>query len=243
MSYRNYLKIGTEEKEKEIYRVMPGYRLLEIFKKKKNTLSKPHLWGDPYENFILKGRGRFSNGTLALIGMRDSIYGQCWTINIESDAMWRIYSPDKNGVKVRTTIKKLFESLYKAISPRTRDVKCFIGKVEYYKKEEEENLLKKIYITDSTGAGIAETLLFKRRAFSHEKEVRLIYTADKDKAQPEIFQYNINPYELIEQIVFDPRMNEYLYQLYKESLRKMNFKGRIMKSGLYRPPEKIIVQI
>jgi len=115
---------------------MPVYRLLEIFKQEQNTLLKPNLWDDPFENFILKGLGRLSNGMTVSLGMRDFLYGQCWTLHRESDAMWRIYSPDKNGVKVRTTIKKLFESLYNAIPSRLRDVSCFIGKVEYFKKED-----------------------------------------------------------------------------------------------------------
>lgn len=89
------------------------------------------LWDDPFENFILQGRGRTSNGRTVSFGMRESLFGQCWTLNWESDAMWRIYSPDKNGVKIRTTIKKLFESIYNAIPTGKRNVSCFIGKVEY----------------------------------------------------------------------------------------------------------------
>jgi hypothetical protein len=40
--------------------------------------------------------------------------------------MWRIYSPDKSGVKVKTTIGKLIDSLDSA-----REIKSFIGKVSY----------------------------------------------------------------------------------------------------------------
>lgn len=175
--------------------------------------------------------------------MRDSLYGQCWTLNRESDAMWRIYSSDKNGVKVRTTIRKLFESLYSAIYSGAKDVSCFIGKVEYLKKNDMENRLKKMNIIDSTGAGIAETLLFKRKEFSHEKEVRLIYTAKENNAKREIFQYDIDPYELIDQIVFDPRMNKYLYELYKDWLRHVNFNRAIIQSGFYKAPANIVINI
>ena len=133
MGYRNYINISAEEKGKNIYRVIPVCWLLELFKTKKNTLLKPALWDDPFENFILKGLGRLSNGKTASLGMRDLLYGQCWTLRRESDAMWRIYSSDKNGVKIRTTIKKLFESLYNVMPSRSRDVSCFIGKVKYFR--------------------------------------------------------------------------------------------------------------
>lgn len=57
MGYRNYLNLSIEENEKRIYRVIPVHRLLETFKKKQNILSKPYLWDDPWENFILQGLG------------------------------------------------------------------------------------------------------------------------------------------------------------------------------------------
>lgn len=38
---------------------------------------------------------------------KKTIYGQSWTLDEESDALWRIYSSKENwGVKVKTTIKK-----------------------------------------------------------------------------------------------------------------------------------------
>lgn len=241
MGYQNYINITSEEKENKIYRVMSVHKLVELFKTQQNTISRPHLWDDPFENYILKGRGKSRTGETFSFGMRDSVYGQCWTSIKESDAMWRIYSPDKNGVKIKTTIRKLFESLYNSDPPNNKDVSCFIGKVEYFSRRELD--LIKINILDSTGAGIAKTLLIKRDAFSQEEEVRLIYIDQERKIQPNIFQYEVNPCELIEQIVFDPRMNEYLYDLYKDAFRRMHFTGHIIRSGLYKAPVKIFINI
>lgn len=241
MGYKNYINISSEKKEKNIYRVTSVHRLVEFFKTQQNTISRPHLWNDPFENFILRGQGRLSTGETVSFGMRDSVYGQCWTLLRESDAMWRIYSPDNNGVKIKSTIRKLFESLYNSDPPNNKDVSCFIGKVEYLSQK--KLCLKKINILDSTGAGIAKTLLIKRKAFSHEKEVRLIYIDQERRIQPNIFQYELNPCELIEQMVFDPRMNKYLYDLYKDSFRRMDFTGKIIQSGLYKAPVKIFTNI
>ncbi|MFC2160958.1 DUF2971 domain-containing protein [Acidobacteriota bacterium] len=243
MRNSNYLNLSEDDLKKPIYRVMPVFRLLELFKRKYNTLVKPRLWDDPFENFILQGHGKLSDGKLVSFGMRDSLYGQCWTMNKDSDAMWRIYSPDKNGVKIRTTVRKLFNSLYSRILINERDVNCFIGMVEYLTPRRINDFLEQVNITDSTGAGIAKTLLVKRQAFSHEREVRLIYIADEHKAQHTIFQYNIDPSDLIREIVFDPRMNEYLCEIFESSFRKEGFQGKIFQSDLYKGPENIIINI
>ena len=35
--------------------------------------------------------------------------GQCWTYEKDSDAMWRIYSPDRQGVMIETYIDDFYE--------------------------------------------------------------------------------------------------------------------------------------
>lgn len=243
MSYRNYLNISTAEKDFSIYRVMPIQRLIEMFLNKQNVLSKPKLWDDPFENFILQSRARLSDGNLVSFGMRDSLYGQCWTLQRESDAMWRIYSQDKNGVKIRTTIRKLYESIYSVIPSPKRDVACFIGKVIYHTQQAIQRRLNTPLSLESSGACIAETLLVKRKAFSHEKEIRLIYWADDPEAAPELFRYTIDPNLLIDQIVFDPRLDQRLYAVFKEYFLSLNFNGRIIQSGLYRAPANTFIRL
>jgi hypothetical protein len=243
MAYQNYLNLNSEEKNRKIYRVMPIHHLIEVFNNSQNTLSKPRLWDDPFENFILQSKAKLPDGQIVSFGMRDSFYGQCWTFQKESDAMWRIYSPDKNGVKIRTTIKKLFESLYNSVPQKRRDVSCFLGKVKYLTRLGIQRLLKRPISLESSGVGVADTLLIKRKAFSHEKEVRLIYWADENEAISEIYQYHVNPHLLIEQIVFDPRLNRHLYKVYKDYLRRLNYVGKIIQSSLYKAPENIFVKL
>jgi len=240
---KNYLNLGNDDFEKQIFRIMPVNKLKELFEMKQNTLIKTDMMDDPFENFILRGRGRLPNGRIVSFGMRDSYFVQWWTFVRESDAIWRIYTPDKNGVKIRTTIPKLFESLYGAISSETRDVTCFIGKIAYLHNIKMKKYLEEPLSLDSSGVELARQLLFKRQFFRHEKEVRLIYGAEGALAQSKIFRYEINPYELIEQIVFDPRMEESLFKEHKEYFRNSGFKKRIYQSSIYRPPENIIKNI
>jgi len=240
---RRYLNPGNNDLEKSIFRIMPVYRLKELFEMKQNTLIKTDMMDDPFENFILQGRGRLPDGTLVSFAMRDSYFVQCWTFQSDSDAIWRIYSPDKGGVRIRTTIPKLFESLYYEISSETRDVTCFIGNIAYLRNIEMKKYLDEPLSLDSSGVELARQLLFKRQFFKHEKEVRLIYGAEGALAKSKIFRYRINPSELIEQIVFDPQMEESLYKEHKEYFINLGFKKKIYQSSIYRLPENIIKNI
>jgi hypothetical protein len=67
----------------------------------------------------------------------NSFYGQCWSLTRESDAMWRIYSPNEDGVKVKTTIRKLFTPLFdkgghdRKPNGEIYNLYSFIGRVKY----------------------------------------------------------------------------------------------------------------
>lgn len=98
----NYLNLAAEERNKEIYRILSVDRLLEMLNKRLNSLVKPCLWDDPFENVILQSPGRLRDGKIFRFGMRNSFYGQCWTFNKESDAMWRIYAHNKDRAKMKT---------------------------------------------------------------------------------------------------------------------------------------------
>src|SRR3989304_5726592 len=119
-----------------IYRVFKANRLIEMFKTKKLVLVKPELWDDPFENFLIKSSTPLpSGGIMSFRGVADCFYGQCWTLNQESDAMWRIYSPDKNGAKVKTTIRRLHKAIYNP-NNEFASLSYYISKVMHMTEEE-----------------------------------------------------------------------------------------------------------
>lgn len=224
---------------KAVYRIFSFSRLEEIFRENCLTLVKTQKWDDPFENFILNSRGYTSNGEPFDIGFRDNFYGQCWSLTKESDAMWRIYSPNKDGVKIKTTIGKLIKNLYET-SGEFRDISAFIGKVQYQSTDklltmltDRERMSGKIL--DSTGRGQASTFFFKRVAFKHENEIRLIYNSQQ-YSNNELYKFRVNPFELIEEITFDPRSNKDFYDTAKMQLVNAGFQGKIIRSGLYEIP-------
>ena len=112
------------------------------------------------------------------------------------------------------------------------------GKVKYADTKtlvtmlkDQERMSGKIF--DQSGWGQASTFFFKRVAFRHEKEVRLIYNSQGDN-QFDIFKFDINPNELFDEIVFDPRMTETTFQEQKSKIVGWGFDKGIIQSGLYK---------
>jgi Protein of unknown function (DUF2971) len=237
---KNFLNLIKDEFDLPIYRVFTRTRFMEMFDSKKLTLVRPKLWDDPFENFMLNAIGELKGGLKFQAAIREQLYGQCWTLKRESDAIWRIYAPDKDGVKVKTTIRKLFYAIYEQ-SGEFRELSCFIGKVKYLITKK---LLEKLgdmesmkaMLLDQSGRGQASTLLWKRVAFSHEKEVRLIYNTQK-KIKSDHYHFNVDPFELFDRIVFDPRMDMDKFRIDKANLRNLGYKKVIVRSNLYTMPE------
>ena len=214
---------------------MPVHRLFEIFESNKLTLVQPSKWDDPFENLLLNGpfEGAFDKYPEAKV-FRTSIYGQCWTTHRETDAMWRIYSPDKQGVKVRCSIRNLLDSLV-TLNDDWRREALFIGKVEYLPQK---TLLSILSTMDEIyGAGAARSLLLKRREFKHEAEIRLISTRGKG----EVENFAIDPFRVFDEIIFDPRMNTHIFESYSESIKGKGYKNRVARSVMYQLPKELSV--
>ena len=238
---KNFLNLTKKEIDQPIFRILTINRLFELFENNINILVNPKLWDDPFENFIMNSTLKFKSGIGFEIGFKENLYGQCWTKTRESDAMWRIYSPDKNGVRITTTPRKLLTDLFKDVAP-DGNFSAYIGKVKYYKSEDLIKLLDakaSEWVFDKTGKGPANSLLFKRVAFKHENEVRLIYNSF-NKFKHDKCGYKINALELIDDIVFDPRIDYKEFRKLKERLLEIGFKKRIVMSNLYQIPELTI---
>ena len=240
----NLIFLTEADLDLPIYRIFSFPRLVEIFNENKMTLVKPKKWDDPFENFILNSTGILPDGREYQIDFREHFFGQCWTLSRENDAMWRIYSHDKDGVKVKTTIRKLFLPLfelgrhYRKINGNDYNLSSFIGKVKYDKTqsliamlEDAERMSNKIF--DQTGWGQASTFFFKRLAFRHEKEIRIIYNCHTNR-QDDIFKFDIDPIDLFDEIVFDPRMKEEVYKEQKDLLISLGYNKKVFQSKLYK---------
>ncbi len=232
-------------RSRHIYRIVPVERLFELFENRQNVLVKPRKWDDPFENFILRARIRLETGQLAQFSFHDQFYGQCWTLQSSSDAIWRIYSPNRSAIRIRSTIQTLAESLSTVLGDYAQ-IQAFIGKVRYLPSRR----LSAFASSWFPGAHrlrarvSAETLLVKRPAFKHEREVRLLYFQHSAaETVGDLYCYSVDPYAFIDQIMIDPRMPEPDVDALKVRIReKTGFRGPILRSLLYAAPPALIVQ-
>lgn len=216
-----------------------------MFDEERNALVWPTKWDDPFENFILRSPVRTSAGEIGEFGFHQDVYGQCWTLHKASDAMWRIYSPNKDAIRLRTTVGKLLDSLCAANEGKEGD-SCFIGKVSYPKQKELEEFARTVFANGLTAEAVARSLLAKRKAFEHEREVRIIFfEGDKVVHKDGVYKYPLNPHAVFDQIMIDPRMSYLKYKTFKEEIsQKTGFKEeRIKRSLIYKPPEGFTIEI
>jgi hypothetical protein len=239
----NYINLTPADGKRHVYRVIKLDYLYALFANKENVLVRPAKWDDPFENFILKSKAQLSTGETVTFGFHNDFFGQCWTLKQASDAMWRIYSPDNKGVRIRTTISRLAKSLAKPLG-KWAHVSCHIGRVQYLN---EKKMLKFANTVFKDGLGevpIARTLLVKRPAFQHEAEIRLLYLDRDSSTSGDLFRYQVDPHQLVDQIMIDPRLDQKEADALKKEIEKRTgFGGPILRSLLYAPPAKMIIPI
>lgn len=150
----------------EIYRYISFESFVDMVVRQKLTFVHPSLWDDPYELRYLhqeieskfeKATGELDTDVLGAIMeyiIANKLYAQSWTSLTESDALWRIYSHNNTSVRIAAKTEKI-----KLLG----DVE--IIEVDYVDSYEEVVSKKKDFY------GLIGT---KRKAFSHEHEVRLV---------------------------------------------------------------------
>ncbi len=235
-----YVNIRGSERNRAVYRIVSVKRLYELFERRVNTLVKPIVWDDPFENFILRLKGRLPSGQTVEFGQRYDFYGQCWTMVGASDAMWRIYSSDKQSVRIKVRLRTLVESL----APVAVGI-VLLGKVRYLPTEGLVRWSKRV-LRDSEMPDVrllGRTLLVKRLAFSHEQEIRLLYFNTRD-AHPLRYLYRIDPHAFVEEIVVDPRLSsDEATKVMGEIRATTGFRGRMAHSDLYAAPRDFVLRL
>jgi hypothetical protein len=103
MPHRNFINISDAELDEPVYRIMSIVSILEMLQKEILGLFKPKKWDAPFENALLSATVVTPTRETGDISARNDVYGQCWSQYSETDAMWRIYSFDKQSAKIKTT--------------------------------------------------------------------------------------------------------------------------------------------
>ncbi|MBI5721275.1 MAG: DUF2971 domain-containing protein [Burkholderiales bacterium] len=221
------------EQAEYLYRIVSYSRALDLFSSRELHLASPRQWCDPFETLL---RHRRSHG----------LFAQCWCKKSVSDAMWRIYSQDQRSVRLRTTRAKLAAAVS---SSSTADFGLWVRDVDYKSPTKVRVTLLRLHQRLSANYSVeeaVEALFLKRDAFDHEKEVRLVVhdASVSDSSPPRSsLRLRIEPHQLIDSIMFDPRVEGGFYQSSKKHLEgAVGFQGTIGKSALYRMQQPLVVE-
>ncbi|MBN6715216.1 DUF2971 domain-containing protein [Pseudomonas capsici] len=213
---------------KYLYRIMRFDHAVQVLKGEL-FFSHPSQWEDPYETHVKHSYDH-------------AIFAQCWTTASMSDAMWRIYSPNFLGVRLRTKVGKLTKVM-RAYTQSNKGFRRRLEKVNYlgmaaYKKETEElGCLMNDGDFSSPSLG-ADLLCVKRSAFEHENEVRaILFDSNAERKEGGVLKgivVSFGGIDLIDSILFDPRAPDELCHAMRHYLKDvLGFTGEIRKSKLY----------
>lgn len=215
---------------KSLFRYMSLAQFLSIVENKKLYLNKVKRWEDTWEGpddqlpiITDTGKKIFTESLITA-----STVGQCWTYDNDSDAMWRIYSPDRQGIMIETYI-----DCFRDIRDLRRAV---LAKVIYFNKE---NYIQKRYeIAENKSYRYVGDMALKREAFKHENEVRLLVCLQEYEEIPNcwdipVMSFDFNPQTFIKSITFDPRADDWFVTTMKQYCLSKGFSCPVKKSSLY----------
>lgn len=254
----DYYNILESELDQSVYRIINYDRLIEILKTGDNSFVRTFMWEDPFENLftnkIFENKRQFSISYLSF-----HTYAQCWSFSKENDLLWRTYSPSRDSVRIKSTPRKLIATLRSSSKIKNiisnpkilheevgndlkESISIFLGKVQYLEKEEIYNFFKTNYENVNFDLYF-KSLFIKREPFFNEEEFRIgVYHFNELddtilKLSDNIFYYDIDANEMIDEVVFDPRISDEKVQGLKAVLeKKFKFENPIYKSKIYEKP-------
>ena len=205
-----------------IVRYISAERYLAMIESGKgfNELSLVTRWDDPYEAFLLRNR---SAQTESLYSSLQRYYGQSWMLKCpeksecvhgntcESDILWRAYCPNRDGVRVETTVGQLLKFFKRNFKDDAEGFSVCIGRISYLPKNQVMRLCDN---GDGDGDALMESLFVKRVEFAVENEIRIVLNAPHDFVRScnggsVTFEHGgcrVQGCDFIESVLVDPRM-------------------------------------
>ena len=230
---KHILTISNNIKEDDcLFRYISLAQFISLIENRKLYLRKVKLWDDPWEAPddqlpLIRDDGMqiYSESLITA-----STVGQCWTYEKDSDAMWRIYSGDRQGIMIETIAENFasIDNLRRAL----------LAKVIYYNNSNYIDRRKEI--NNNPSYSFAGDMVLKREAFKHENEVRLLvclqaYPKEIDNIWDiPVVGFGIEPEFFIKSITFDPRADDWYVETIKKYCISKNLNCSIEKSTLYK---------
>ncbi len=221
-----------------IYRILQFDHLKAFFESQTLLFPRTASWDDSYENFIFKASYRVGDKDLGAIfenfNYEERFFGLCWSHWSDSDALWRIYSPDKSRVQIKVNVGKLKSAFLASIKQCPFEVFFALGRVVYIDNKNLDALFShEMLLNNGDLSFLAHDGFFvKRTGFDYENEFRTIIVGRQPLPEINLFPVTIDPNEIIEEVVFDPRIDDGTADEFSRELDRLGFKN-YRKSALY----------
>lgn len=251
-------RIGDLNKQLELRPYLHRIELLERFLKilddEEIVMVQPKCWTDPMENIIFNARV-IKDGLPFKHPAKDKIYGQCWSYDEDSYALWQIYTTkaDDNGITKRhpgVRITTHLDRLQQLSDKNAGDF--YYGVVDYLTQKSLQQLPKNeeyvsCLLSDEINDEHVKSLLLKRKSYNYEKEVRLLSIPGKeliDSKNERLCRIKIEPLEFISSIRLDPGFTKTEFKALKEMLvDKYQFKPTTVTQSTLAKENNLIFKL
>lgn len=224
-----------KDKSVKVWRYMNLAKLLNMLTTESLYLARLDLLGDPHEGSIPKvfsisnSNNNSSEKQEYNLRIRKSLFVNCWRFgDYESEAMWKLYCLNSDGIAIQTNYKKLSDSI--------DDDEVFMGLVNYIDYD----------LTPFKPGNVMQPAMFKRKAFEHENEIRIIRIDSRywnkstlhlaPSVPPDGYQLKWNIAHAIETIYINPYSPEWYFETVKALLEKFDYKIELKWSNIKSDP-------
>ncbi len=176
--------------------------------------------------------------------IRKHTWVSCWHLSErENEALWRIYSPNNQGVAIQSTVAKLLQ----VVPPTSSDAP--VVRPEDGSTEFTLSAVSRVHYLDyqTTGPHLNNTvgpMICKRQAFEHEKELRaivqsLILTQDRTIAAhdggDEGISKKVELQSFIEKVTVDPLAPNWFFDVVEKVTADSEIATQVVRSSLSAP--------
>ena len=196
---------STDAIPKRVYRYMPVHRLWQVLSKRRLYFMRNSKWDDPFEGFLVKQHCRITGKDFAALNANK--FFLCCSLIKERDHLWRNYTPNKDGVVVTINTKALLAV--------RQPIKCY--PITYPTRDEIVELLDRINRRQFRRNQTLSLFFIKRFAFEAEREIRFLL--EDSNARDDIVGVEIEPNKIIENVLFDPRMDHETYEYHTQFIQ------------------------
>lgn len=207
-----------------VYKFYPLRRFLEAVENSqiyfRNILKWKDNWERPTKFFNSRGLDERS----ALFLNRDKwipTFATCFTSYFDTDALWCIYSPDRNSVCIETTAKALLKEMEKLSKT---GIAFYYAPVIYIDADQSSPIA--IFDQKKAEEYPAQfyTSFIKRNAFSYEQEIRLaVQYIFGGNTTLEGIKASADMHEIVKKVILDPRLTKEEVSYHKTCLEKLGF--------------------